>query len=161
MMQANPSVVLERFARFVSDEVQPTVRDDQILYQQVGSMANSLHFLAAEIRDKPGRINEQRRRLLATLEEVTAAVETSGTPAPLFEETVTQVRNRLEELESDLDPYEQERVLLAAADEVLEAAHERLDDDAAHAARRPLHEYLRQWTRMRLSALGRDDGSDG
>lgn len=160
MMQANPPVVLERFARFVSDEVQPTVRDDQILYQQVGSLANSLHFLAAEIRDKSGRINEQRRRLLAALEEVTAAVEASGTTAPLFEETVTQVRNRVEELEPDMDPYEQERALLAATDEVLEAAYQRLDGEAVHAARRPMHEYLRQWTQMRLSALGREDGSD-
>lgn len=161
MMQTNPSMVLERFALFVSDEVQPTVRDDQILHQQVGSMANSLHFLAAEIRDKPGRIDQQHQRLLATLEEVIVAVEASGATAPSFRETVTQVRNRLEELEPDLDPYEQERALLAATDEVLEAADERLDGDAAHAARGPLHEYLRQWTQMRLSALGREDGSDG
>lgn len=160
-MQAKPSVVLERFARFVSDEVQPTISDDQILHQQVGSMANSLHFLAAEIRDKPGRIDHQRQRLLATLEEVAVAVEASGTTAPSFGETVTQVRNRLEELEPGLDPYEQERALLAATDEVLEAAGQRLDGDAARAARGPLHEYLRQWTQMRLSALGRDDGSDG
>lgn len=159
-MQANPSVVLERFARFVSSEVQPAVSDDQRLHQQVGSMANSLHFLAAEIRDKPGRVNQQRQRLLATLEEVAVAVEAAGTASPSFEETVTRVHNRLEELEPDLDPYEQERMLLAATDEVLEAVDERLDGDAARAARGPLRKYLRQWTGMRLSALGRDDGSD-
>lgn len=157
MVHTDPWVVLERFARFVSSEVQPAVRDDQILHEQVQSMANSLQFLARELRDKHGRVDEQRRELLSTLDGVAAALDDASADAPAVRDAVAEQRERVEALDPDDDPYERERVLLSATDEMLERVDDGLSGDAARAAREPLHDHLEAWTEARLRALGRKE----
>lgn len=159
MLEGDPSVVLERFSRFVSKEVQPAVSDDQILYEQVGAMANSIHFLAAELQGRSPRITEQRRRLSTTLEEVERAVRASGSDGRSFLDAVENARERIGELGPDDDLYDQKRAMLEVVDDVLASADETLDGDALDAARGPLHEYLEQWTEAQLSALGQEERS--
>lgn len=156
MVYTDPWVVLERFALFVSRDVQPAVRDDQVLHEQVQSMANSLRFLAREMRDKHARVGEQRLRLLATLDDVEAAVADAAVEAPALRAAVTDERERVERLDADASPYERERVLLAATDELLDRIADELPDDAAAAAREPVHDFLEAWTRARLAALRND-----
>lgn len=156
MPYLDPSHVLRQFSTFAREEVRPALADDQrFVAAQVGSMASTLQYLAAELDAGDEAVATQREALTAALEDaanVLRNADVDGTEAVFA--AVTDAQQRVAELDDDTREAEDE--LLDAADEAL-AAIDGLDGETAKAARRPLYAFLDARLETHLRMLGRDD----
>lgn len=148
-----PEQVLREFSRYALAEIRPALADDEeFIRGQVGSLASTLRFLAAELEGFERAVETQRTSLLEALDEAAAAVSDETVEA-----AIADARDRV--AGADGTPREIEATVLAAADEVL-AAIDELPDDAARPAREPLYTFLDARVTAQLELLGRpaDDG---
>ena len=148
MPYLEPERILEAFSRYAVGSVRPAIPDDEAFMQgQVGSMASTMRFLAAEVAGADEAVAAQRASLLSALDDAVGTVDD-----PAVRETLADARRRA--AESAGRPRAVEQVLLSAADEALEAV-DALEGPAAREARAPLYRFLDDRLDAQLGLLGR------
>ena len=148
MPYLHPERILEEFSSYAVEAVRPAIpADEAFMRGQVGSMASTMRFLAAELAGVDDAVADQRASLLSALADAEGAVDD-----PAVRETLADARRRV--AESAGRPREVERVLLSAADEALGAV-DSLDEPAAREARAPLYRFLDDRLDAQLGLLGR------
>lgn len=155
MPYLDPSHVLREFSSFAREEIRPALADDErFVAAQVGSMASTLQYLAAELDAGGEAVATQREALGDALDDaadVLRNADADGAEAAFA--AVTDAQQRVAELGDDTREAEDE--LLDAADEAL-AAIDGLEDETAKAARRPLYAFLDARLETHLRMLGRE-----
>lgn len=156
MPYLEPAHVLRQFSAFAREEIRPALADDErFVAAQVGSMASTLQYLAAELDGHEAAVDAQREALDEALDAAIASLRKSEAPgAAAALDDVTDARKRVDEAEGDARAVEDE--LLAAADGAL-AAIDGVEGEAAEAARRPLYAFLDTRLEEQLELLGRED----
>ncbi|MFB6170512.1 MAG: hypothetical protein ABEJ06_05125 [Haloarculaceae archaeon] len=156
MPYLDPADVLRQFSSFAREEVRPALADDErFVAAQVGSMASTLRYLAAELDGTEAAVETQREALDEALDAAIAALRTSEAPdATAALDDVVDARDRAADAEGDA--REVEATLLAAADEALSAV-DAVEGEAAARARQPLYGFLDARLDEQLRMLGRDD----
>lgn len=153
MPYLEPAVVLREFSRYALSDVRPALADDEeFIRGQVGSMASTLRFLAAELDGFEEAVEGQRDALDAALSEAATRVSDEEVAAELVE-----ARDQV--ASAGGNPTSIEATLLTAADEAL-AAVQMLPADEAQEARDPLYEFLDARLAAQHRLLGRRD-NDG
>lgn len=148
MPYLEPERILGGFARYAIDEVRPALPDEEAFVRgQVGSMASTMRFLAAELEGQEEAVAAQRASLLAAIDDAAEAVDD-----PDVRRRLADARDRVAGCSGR--PRAVEPVLLAAADDAL-AAVDALDDPAAREARAPLYRFLDDRLDAQLGLLGR------
>lgn len=148
MPYLDPERILEEFSRQALQSVRPAIPAEEAFVRgQVGSMASTMRFLAAEVAGADEAVADQRASLRSALAEAAAAVED-----PAVRATLEEQRRRVEACEGR--PRAVEGVLRSAADEALRAV-DTLDAPAAREARAPLYRFLDDRVEAQLGLLGR------
>lgn len=154
MPYLEPEHVLQQFAGYLSDDVRGAVRDDEKFVQaQIGSMSSSLNFLAKEFSGMHVAINTQRRQLDRSLATVEGQLNDDESADAVLE-AIDEARSAIEQADRT-DARDLEQTVTGAAETVLSAINEELDEETARQARQPLYEFLETRVQTQLDVLGR------
>lgn len=146
MTYLEPSVLLERYATYLLEEVAPAFEDER-RRSRVGAVGCALRSLSRELAAEDA-LERRRRSLdsaLADVEAALAAVEADG--AATVRERVAGARERVAGADD-------RAVLLEACEDALAAIDAHLAGASARRARRPLYRFLDRRTaeQCRLAA---------